>query len=84
MNGCFEQACRVQVPTVQTSLQQLLAMERLYDSLNGANWTTKLNWVVREVTFMSDPCDNSWYGVICDDSKRIVGINLSNNQYARL
>lgn len=71
---------RPQVPTVQTALTELTALERLYDSLNGDNWITRMMWTVRDVQFTTDPCTNQWYGIICDDSLHIVGINLSNNR----
>lgn len=65
--------------TVPTPLQELLALEQLYDRTNGDHWFTNLNWEKRDVTFYTDPCLNSWYGVICDDDGLIVGVNLSDN-----
>lgn len=48
--------------------------------LRGKDWYTNLNWESREVTFFSDPCDNKWYGVTCENGK-IIEINLSNNKW---
>jgi len=48
------------------------ALVALYDSTNGANWTTKTGW--KQTT---TPC--SWYGVICIGG-RVDGIWLQGNK----
>jgi len=47
-------------------------LSKLYDSTNGAGWTTKTNWMT------GTPCLNSWYGVSCDSSN-IVSLYLFSN-----
>ena len=68
-----------QSSTVHTPLAELVALERLYDSTNGDQWVSNFNWRVRDAQFFYDPCENNFYGIICDDQQRIIGINLSNN-----
>lgn len=38
----------------------------LYNGTNGAAWTTHTNWTV------GDPCENAWYGIVCDDGNAHV------------
>ena len=49
------------------------ALVALYDSTDGDHWTNHSNWLV------GDPCDNSWYGIVCGTNK-IVEIRLSYNR----
>jgi len=35
------------------------ALSDLYTATNGPSWLNNMNWL------MSDPCANSWYGVVC-------------------
>ena len=48
------------------------ALVDLYDSTNGANWTTKTGW--KQTT---TPC--TWYGVTCSGG-HVTQLELSNNQ----
>ncbi|GAA4820803.1 hypothetical protein GCM10011365_23210 [Marinicella pacifica] len=69
------------------------ALVALYNSTDGANWSDNTNWLV------GDPCDNSWFGIVCGTntiteismgSNNLVGIipvelgNLSNLQRLNL
>jgi hypothetical protein len=47
-------------------------LKAIYDSLDGKNWKNK--W---DIT--TDPCDNNWYGVICDTPGYVIALNLSSN-----
>lgn len=49
-------------------LKERYALEMLYDSTNGENWTRKGGWEIGSTA--SDPC--SWFGVTCESS-RILG-----------
>lgn len=51
-----------------------IALEALYNSTAGANWTNNTNWLV------GDPCLDNWYGVVCDASNtNVTELNLGNN-----
>jgi len=53
------------------------ALIALYNSTNGANWTSKTNWTV------DDPCTNIWFGVSCsggDTSVSWLDLNGNNLQ----
>jgi Leucine-rich repeat (LRR) protein len=54
----------------QTEVDALVA---LYNSTNGAQWNDNTNWLV------GDPCDNSWFGITCDNSSGIKSIILFRN-----
>jgi Leucine-rich repeat (LRR) protein len=54
----------------QTEVDALVA---LYNSTNGAQWNDNTNWLV------GDPCDNSWFGITCDNSSGIKFIILFRN-----
>lgn len=56
-----------------TSPQEKAALEALYYSTNGDNWTENTNWLT------GDPCQNSWYGVTCDQGSIVWLILKSNN-----
>ncbi|MFK8012443.1 MAG: leucine-rich repeat domain-containing protein [Marinicellaceae bacterium] len=47
------------------------ALITLYNATNGDNWTEKSNWL------QGDPCDNSWYGITCEENS-IIGIDLGS------
>jgi hypothetical protein len=38
----------------------------LYYATNGSNWHRSTNWL------QHDPCLNSWFGVLCDDTNSTV------------
>ncbi len=53
----------------------------LYDSLGGSNWTSKEGWLNGANATSCDPCQDSWYGVTCEDG-RVVDLDLSGNNLA--
>ena len=56
-----------------TSAEEIAALEAIYDSTGGYNWSNKTNWNV------GDPCDDDWYGVSCDDDGSVWHLGLSTN-----
>ena len=56
----------------QVNIQDSLALVDLYDSTGGPNWTKHTNWLTTAPV-------SSWYGIIEDSNKRVVNINLYNN-----
>ncbi len=48
------------------------ALEALYDSTDGANWTTNTNWTT------AMPLDE-WYGITTDSSGRVTRLEVNNN-----
>ena len=50
------------------------ALEDLYNSTNGIDWTHSQNWLV------GDPCDNLWYGVYCSESGSVVSMYVVQQQ----
>jgi uncharacterized repeat protein (TIGR01451 family) len=52
------------------------ALISLYNANNGANWTTKTNWLFNGDTSWNTACD--WFGVSCTWG-RVSRIDLSNN-----
>lgn len=57
-----------------TSAAEKSALEDFYDSTNGDNWYLNTNWKI------DDPCQNSWYGVICNKYGQIIGIHMFENK----
>jgi len=50
------------------------ALVALYNSTNGASWTSSANWL------SGDPCTQDWYGITCKpDDSSVQEINLANN-----
>jgi hypothetical protein len=49
------------------------ALVTLYNSTNGASWSTNTNWL------NGDPCINAWYGVSCDLESKITRVTLHSN-----
>ncbi|MBK8737348.1 MAG: hypothetical protein IPL98_16160 [Saprospiraceae bacterium] len=50
-----------------------LELVKLYNSLDGPNWTNKTNWLVPGKSI------DTWYGVIINDSRCVVALILSFN-----
>ena len=48
------------------------ALEALYDSTDGANWTNSTNWKI-------DDDLGTWYGVLVDSDGRVTHLNLADN-----
>jgi len=48
-----------------------LALVAFYNSMNGANWINKTNWLTGDV--------NTWYGITVDINRRVTGISLPSN-----
>ena len=48
------------------------ALEALYDSTDGANWTNSTNWKI-------DDDLGTWYGVLVNSDGRVTDLNLANN-----
>ena len=59
-------------PTLYST--QLTALQDMYGTLGGVNWSMKTNWNI------GDPCFNSWFGVECDCSGHVIGIVLPDNR----
>ena len=49
------------------------ALIALYQATDGANWTSNQNWL------SNDPI-GTWYGVITDESDRVIDLDLSDNE----
>jgi hypothetical protein len=49
-----------------TAPDQRAALVDLYIATKGGTWTYKTGW--KDYASGSDPCDNSWNGVVCDGS----------------
>ena len=48
------------------------ALVDLFNATNGSEWTTKTNWLTS-----CSPCQ--WYGVSCGIGRRVVALELTNN-----
>ncbi|WP_298320825.1 immunoglobulin domain-containing protein [uncultured Aquimarina sp.] len=66
------------VNNCEVSATERQALEALYTSTNGTNWTNTLaenqSWLIND----SDSAICDWYGVVVEDNK-VVELNLSNN-----
>ncbi|RKN04550.1 hypothetical protein D7036_12105 [Aquimarina sp. BL5] len=66
------------VNNCEVSTTERQALEALYTSTNGTNWTNTLaenqSWLIND----SDSAICDWYGVVVEDNK-VVELNLSNN-----
>lgn len=64
---------------VSHSLQKLpedqyTALTDLYQATDGESWTENSGWL------SGDPCEDSWYGVVCDNQDAsVIGLLLRNN-----
>jgi hypothetical protein len=47
---------------------QVAALNDLYASTNGAQWTANNNWL------SGDPCANVWHGIFCSSSVMCVAV----------
>merc|ERR1712137_971216 len=56
----------------QVPSDQVESLEGLYNATNGDGWTDNTNWNT------GDPCDNSWFGVVCTGDN-ITEVNLGGN-----
>jgi hypothetical protein len=53
---------------------QRVALVDLFQSTDGASWTDNTNWL------QGDPCQNNWFGIMCDASdSHVTAIFLANN-----
>src|SRR5690242_11205995 len=51
----------------------LAALRDLYESANGPRYWSNLNgWSSLESGNVTDPCDNTWHGVLCTDSNTSI------------
>jgi hypothetical protein len=57
-------------PTDITSDRE--ALVNLYNSTAGDHWTNSSNWLI------GDPCDNDWFGVVCNDLG-VTALTLGTN-----
>jgi hypothetical protein len=71
MRPALEWGVRVGV-VAPTAPDQRAALVELYIATNGSTWSYKTGW--QNHTTGSDPCDNSWSGVVCS------GISGSGNR----
>jgi hypothetical protein len=59
----------------------LHALKGIYDSANGDNWD--FSGVPWNFENNSDPCENHWQGVLCDEVNisllelKLIGLNMS-------
>jgi len=58
--------------TITIRLAQRDGLLKLYQSLNGDNWTDNTNWGT-ETRF------GEWYGVVVDDNGNVIRLNLQRN-----
>ena len=56
----------------QVPAADITALENLYNSLNGGDWTSSANWLT------GDPCSDAWHGITCTGSV-IENIDLASN-----
>lgn len=53
---------------------ELQTLTDLYNSTNGAGWTTHTNWL------SGDPCDNHWSSITCDaGGAHVTEVGLNGN-----
>ena len=67
--------CNYQAPTT-TSAIDTQALKDFYTSTNGSGWISSQNWPT------GDPCKSGWFGVTCDASLSVLGLDLTNNNIA--
>ena len=65
-------ACDYVIPSSALKAE-ILALKTFYTLTNGGSWVNAQNWLFR------DPCKNAWFGVTCDSSLTVVGLDLTNN-----
>ncbi|CAI2362792.1 unnamed protein product [Moneuplotes crassus] len=66
--------CDAEYCNQATSAAEKQALVDLYTSTDGANWLVKTNWNT------GDPCQNSWYGIMCNKYGQIIAINFFENK----
>ena len=67
-------ACKLTTAAVENEVNsERDALMALYNSTNGPGWWNNTNWGG------TDPCDPEWFGVTCDSSGYVTGIDLHSN-----
>lgn len=69
--------------SAQCSHPDYPALMQLFDSTDGDQWSFKIDWQRGKSGDSCDPCyfeGSPWYGIECNDSNRVVKIDLSNNK----
>lgn len=56
---------------------ELEALLSLYSNTNGPSWINNSGWIDGAAGNNCDVC--TWFGIICDEEDRVIGIRLSNN-----
>ena len=74
-------SCRGEIPfdcviNVHPDYEALLAF---YNSTNGNNWINNNGWVDGAAQTSCDPCDGSWYGVLCNVEGRVVCVDMDGD-----
>ena len=59
-------------------LLERLALETIYNTTNGANWTYTGRYSLPSSWLVGDPCANKWRGVQCNSGKSVVSLDLSS------
>ena len=68
---CFIHGCDFATPTNQKN-----ALEAFYLATNGPSWLVGSGSLVGEPCVATPP----WFGITCDPSDNIIGINLPDNE----
>jgi len=72
--GNFENFCSNISADCECKSSEFLALQEIYQTMGGENWTNKDGWESESC----DPC--SWHGVTCNERNQVITLNLSNNK----
>ena len=57
---------------------QLTTLMTIYDAMGGPYWRRDEGWKEAKAGTKCDPCDGTWYGIVCQ-GQQIVSLDLSYN-----
>ena len=71
-NGCHKGALDLVISPEEVSDRD--ALLELYTALNGPEWGSNFAWE------RGWPCWEGWEGVVCNETGRVIALELSNNR----